>query len=105
MLNELKMQRAHEMLARAIWWDEHLPPTSSTRYSKVSMLLNQACKLELEALGFIVYHFSFAGPKLGEIVSILKGPIYPDGVTPIPYRYSKSKGGIIHPSEPSAMLH
>jgi hypothetical protein len=103
MLNELKMTRAHEMLARAIWWDDHLPSTSATRYSKVSMLLNQACKLELEALGFIVYHFSFAGPKLGEIVSIIPGPIYPDGVSPIPYRYSKSKGGIVFPSESHAI--
>ena len=69
MINTMKMAQAWRYLDRAIWWDGILPPTSAERHRKVTMLLNQACKLELEALGFTTYTYRFNSTKLGEMVA------------------------------------
>lgn len=89
MIQTLKMRKAYEYLDRAIYWNNKMIDTESTvRYStKVEMLLNYACRLELEALGFIFYASRFDGPKLGAVTVALPGPVYPDNSTVVPYNH------------------
>lgn len=90
MLQTIKMRKAYEYLDRAIYWDALLAsrsPTEATRYRKVEMLLNYACRLELEALGFIFYARRFNSPALGAITVALPGPVYPDNSTVVPYNH------------------
>ena len=69
MIQTMKMEQAWRYLDRAIWWENILPPTSAERYRKVTMLLNKACELELEALGFTVYTYRYNSTKLGEAIA------------------------------------
>lgn len=114
MIQTLKMRKAYEYLDRAIYWNQKMVDTESTiRFStKVEMLMNYACRLELEALGFIYYGHRFNGPYLGAISCALPGPVYPEnstafrpqrscpsGVhsTPVPYNHPSRR---LHISEP-----
>lgn len=89
MIQTIKMAKAYEYLDRAIYWNLRMVDTESTiRFStKVEMLLNYACRLELEALGFIVYARRFNSPALGAITVALPGPVYPDNSTVVPYNH------------------
>jgi len=69
MIQTMKMEQAWRYLDRAIWWDALLRQTSPERSAKVEMLLNKACQLELEALGFSVYTFRYKSTKHGELIA------------------------------------
>ena len=89
MLNEIKMRKAHHYLEQAIFWDTLFSTPAiggSDRHKRVEMLLNKACALELEALGFKVYAFSFSGPWMGQVHSYHPAPVYENGAIPLPYR-------------------
>lgn len=89
MIQTIKMAKAYEYLDRAIYWNLRMVDTESTiRFStKVEMLLNYACRLELEALGFIYYAQRFNSPALGAVTAALPGPVYPDNSTVVPYNH------------------
>ncbi len=89
MLNEIKMRKAVHYLEQAIFWDTLFSKPAikgSDRIKRVEMLLNKACALELEALGFKVYTFAFSGPWMGQVHSYHPAPVYEDGAIPLPYQ-------------------
>jgi hypothetical protein len=71
MLDTVKMAKAWSFFEKAMQWE--LEALAGKRTMKmVEMALNQACKLELEALGFKVLHTSFSGPGMGAINAAIR---------------------------------
>lgn len=100
-LSEVKLALANRYLEQAMHWDTIMgkkkAPKDSPRWNRITVLLNRACKAELEAYGFKVYTYHESYPGLAGITSYHPGPTYPDGCIPLPYQpQSPGDSGLYH---------
>ena len=70
MIDTLKMEQAKHWLANAIRYEATFEKNSPRWHRMVSMALNKACELELEALGFMVWRHGYNGPYNGDIYAV-----------------------------------